>query len=246
MDGFFSKIDFLIRRRKQIRLERKLDAACDGRTVLMFHKIYAVGDDDSCDGYSEYSISKDKFLSMLDDAKRRGYLFVSPSELFKNDGKKKVLLTFDDVFDGVYNYLYPELKRRNIPFCIFPAIDLIDKEGYLSEKMIREMLEDSECVLGSHSISHCILRSLSDSEEEISESKTILQKKFSCTVDCIAYPYGSLVEVGSREKEYAKKNYKYGFSTLQTGLSDKVDRYFIPRINVNQINYESVINRFLV
>ena len=91
----------------------------DGRFVAMFHQI----ENDANGWYdNQYSISVDSFIEFIEDIQKMGYIIVSPYDIMVNDGKKKVVLTFDDSFEGVYKYVYPLLKEKKIPFVVFISV----------------------------------------------------------------------------------------------------------------------------
>ncbi len=51
--------------------------------------------------------------------KSNKYEMVSLEEYFIEDGKKKVMLTFDDGFIEIYQDVHPFLKKNNFPYTIF-------------------------------------------------------------------------------------------------------------------------------
>lgn len=222
-------------------LEWKLRGKFDGRFVAMFHQV----NDNSDEWYdNRYAISFSGFQTFVDNLQADGYEIVSPYDILDNDGKKKVVLSFDDAFDGVYHFVYPYLKQRNIPFVVFPAISKLQEKGYVDEKMLLEMTSQYQgCYVGAHSISHCNLRHLSEAEsrKEIVESGEILEKLLERTIDIFAYPYGSLDAVGKRERKTAKHKYQISFGTVQGGVTDKVDWGYVPRVNVNEENYDALL-----
>ena len=227
-------------RLKQRMIEKLALYQFDGRMALMFHE---VTDDKGAWYDARYSISTTSLCVLLDEIQRLGYDIVSPYELLVRDKRRKVCLTFDDVFRGVYENVFPIMKERGLPFVIFPAISLIGKEGYINEKMLLEMLEYEGTYLGTHSKTHCVLKEISkeQSVEEIEIPKRILEKKTGREIEIMAYPYGSLSEVGKREIRIVKKCYKFAFSTLQTCVWSYVNPHFIPRMNMNETNYSVVL-----
>lgn len=225
---------------KQKMLEKKEFRKYDGRLVLMFHEVSNKREH----WYDPaYSISADGFHELIAMLRQSGCLFVSPYEILNSDNQKKVCLTFDDTFQGVYDNVYPFLREENIPFTIFPAISLIGKENYISEEMIRDMMQYGGFYMGAHSVSHCVLRNVSEAQsaEELKQSKTLLETLFDTSVDILAYPYGSLREIGKRELRVAEKNYQFAFSTLQTCVTKDTNPYCIPRMNVNEENYGTIL-----
>ena len=83
------------------------------------------------------------------------------------------------------------------------------------------------------------------STQEIMNSKLILKKIISREVDYLAFPYGSVYAVSKREIKYAQEaGYKLAFSSLKGYLSNEAfhERWFLPRINVNGLNYKKLLN----
>lgn len=208
----------------------------DGRFVAMFHQI----ENDANGWYdNQYSISVDSFIEFIEDIQKMGYIIVSPYDIMVNDGKKKVVLTFDDSFEGVYKYVYPLLKEKKIPFVVFISVCKLRENGYINTEMLVEMTKNySECYIGSHGVTHCNLRHVSKRkcQEEIVQSKLILERIIEKKVELFAYPYGNIDAVGYRERCIAEKNYKLVFGTLQTGVTVKTRKDYIPRYNINE-NY---------
>lgn len=221
-------------------IEEKRKKEFDGRYVAMFHQV----DDDINKWYdNRYSISFESFKHYIIQLIESGYEIVSPYEIVKDDKKKKVVLTFDDAFDGIYYCVYPFLKELNIPFVVFPAIDKLDEQGYINMEMLVEMSNDySRCYIGGHSFSHCNLRKVSklQSRKEIIESGEQLEKCLKKKIKIFAYPYGSIEAVGKREQRYAKEKYEIAFGTVQTGITKHDSLTYLPRINVNELNVGDV------
>ncbi len=220
--------------------EHQLRMQYDGRFVAMFHQV----DDDADKWYdNQYSISFLGFQQFVDQLQKDGYEIVSPWEILKKEEKKKVVLSFDDVFAGVYFYVFPFLRQRNIPFVIFPAIDKLQENGFLNKEMLLEMAEYQNCYIGAHGISHGNLRQMSKEmcRKEIVESGNQLERIIKKPVELFAYPYGSLNAVGRRERLIAGQRYRTAFGTLQAGVTVRADHIYVPRINVNEKNYNHVL-----
>lgn len=225
---------------KQEAIEKRALKHFDGRMVLMFHEV----SDKKEEWYdARYSISAVGFRKLLDEIQSLGYDIVSPYEVLVDDGQKKICLTFDDVFAGVYENAFPIMQEKKVPFIIFPALLLLGKPGYINDKILLEFQNYERAYIGAHSKTHCVLKKEKTERclEEIEESKEILEKKINRRVELFAYPYGSLSEVGKKDIKIAKKCYKYAFSTLQSCIDEKVDPYFIPRMNINESNYNNVL-----
>lgn len=219
----------------QKKMEKRINKKSDGNiTAVMFHQI----EDEKSKWYDgRYAISFESFKRFLDDLQMEGISFVSPYEILQLDQRKKIVLTFDDVFDGIYYYVYPYLRLKKIPFVIFPAIKNMKEKGYINEQMLKEMTNNyADCFVGAHSFSHCNLSHLSreQCEYEIIASGNYLETLVEKKVDIFAYPFGDLTAVGLRERKIAEKRYGMAFGTLQAGVTENVDVFYIPRININE------------
>jgi peptidoglycan/xylan/chitin deacetylase (PgdA/CDA1 family) len=112
--------------------------------------------------------------------------------------KKAVILTFDDGYAGIYDYVLPILLRAGFrATCYVIAEDLVDgpKEErafpVVSCKQARELLA-AGFEIGSHSLTHMRLGKADHSQKvrEIYQSKQILAKALDTRIDTFAYPYG--------------------------------------------------------
>lgn len=155
------------------------------------------------------------------------------------------LITFDDAYDDVYEYALPILRENNIPFIVFVCTGLIDKEGFLSQKMLVKLSMDPLCTIGAHSLSHSFFRKMNNeqSKYELKHSKEILEQVIKKKVDYFAYPYGSVYACKIfRESRNAKySGYDAAFSTICLPGDIFHPLFFLPRICVNEKNVIRVI-----
>ena len=190
--------------------------------VLMLHDI-------SNDG-GDYSITKDNFIKLIDN---NDFCLI---EELKQGNKAKYVLTFDDAFENVYYIARNVLSKLQIPYYIFICVEYIDKEGYLSNSQIKEMVKDGYCHLGSHLLHHKLARFMSEEEltKELIESKDYLEKTYNTKVDYLAFPYGSMYACSKSNIEKAKRYYKYVFTTIPIPCNEEyINEYAYPRININ-------------
>ena len=230
----------------QYCIEKLLKNTNFNRKVFMFHVV----SDNRENWYNkDYSISMKNFSMFVDKIQHAGFEIVSSLDFFKNDGKKKVLLTFDDAYSCIYEEVFPFLRDKDIPFIVFQTWDLLGKNKYLNQEMIREMLKFNKFELGAHSISHSRLSDMDDEMSfiEIRNSKTNLEQCFNVSIYGMAYPYGAMSDVKFRDMNFTKKaGYNYAFGTVSIGISSKIKgKFYLPRINVNQENYRIIISRCL-
>lgn len=182
--------------------------------VIMLHSVD--NDNDSC------AISFENFISFVDCFK----------EEIKN---KRIVLTFDDGFESVYTKCFKYLFKKKLPFVCFLVTDFIGKPNYLSEKQIFEMLKSGLLTIGSHGKTHVVLNKLktSDLENEIIQSKKILEKVFGLPVSIFAYSHGFYDK--KTIKMVKKAGYRFAYAAT-SNLSDYllINKYKIPRYNLKE------------
>lgn len=220
--------------------EKSLEIKEQQEYVFMFHQV--------CDRIDDcfdkrYSISFESFKIFIYEI-LKVFEVGETKDLFL-DNSKRVVITFDDAFVEVYTKVFPFLTKIGIPFIVFQTVNYINSKGYLTDEMLRELVKSDLCTIGTHSVSHSRLRRLnvSDVKKEIELPREILHKYLGNHPTIMAYPYGSLYAIGKREKVIAAKCYEYAYSTICGGVSSNSDRYFIPRININEDNYLDWIER---
>lgn len=187
---------------------------------------------------------------------------ISPNRFFallnKNEktNGNKLLLTFDD---GLKNNLHvlEVLNRKKLSAVLFIVPEFIDsnkpKEFYLknirptinphidteSEDFTPLSWEDLKTIstnhfIGSHSLSHTMLKSHHDSnflDLEIEGSKKIIEEKLSITCESFCSINNSLSSLNSSSKALIKKHYTYHFTTI-AGCNYLSGPQFIKRINI--------------
>lgn len=194
------------------------------KKVWMLHAL-------SLENYS-YSLSSENFVLFLN--------------YVESDLKRGCsLLTFDDGFDSVFNYAFPILKQKNIPFVCFLVVDYIDKPGYLSSDQIKEMMKSGLMTIQSHGVTHKVLSNLSEPEikREISYSKIALESKFSCSIDSFAYSHGIIAKKASLFLK--KSGYKKAYIATNDIVSILLkNKYSLPRIAIHDRNINEIIGLY--
>lgn len=187
-----------------------------------------------------YNLTVEDFIKLL--VKLKGYNVVKLEEWETADNF--VAITVDDVPRDFYYNAFPLLKKFKIPFTLFVATSLLDKEGYITTDQLKEFSSCELCTIGSHGIYHgeYTLLTKSDKIKELKESRNILESITGCHIDMYAFPYGSMFACGYSHKKIVRKFYKYGFGTVQVPVTRPMflPKYYIPRINVSS----SFINNF--
>ena len=201
--------------------------------VLMYHHIT----DDHKDIMASCQHKPAIFEITLKRLKSEGYYFVSVDEMMniieQRNSTRFAVVTFDDIMDDVYTNAYPILKAMQIPFMLFVAPGLINTKEFVTMEHLLEMAKDPLCSIGSHSVSHCNLRKVENSAEEIIESKKQLEILIGHPIKYMAYPYGWHCDVSKKNmKEAEKAGYKCAFGTIQSMISQtsSKNRFFLPRM----------------
>lgn len=181
--------------------------------IIMYHNV-AVLDDPKLNDVTPETFRNEMFFLVkehytvhtLDD-------FLEARNKQEQLPNRSVIITFDDGFEGVYQYAFPILKEFNLPAIVFIPSDFINKEGYLTLNQIKEMQDSGLISFGSHTVSHSYLPELSaDRQEwEIKESKHRLEAILGKEVNYLAYPSGGFTE---NIKDILKANgYKVAVTT---------------------------------
>lgn len=129
-----------------------------------------------------------------------------------SESEYQVMICFDDGWAGIYDYK-DELIRQQIFPTIFIAVDLIGKNGYLTERQIRE-LASMGFRFQAHTWSHQDLTTFDDGglEHELKESKDRLEEMFSHSFYAICFPMGRF------SSSVKRKSLDCGYTELYTSL----------------------------
>lgn len=216
--------------------------------VLMFHQ---VNDDQTKWETKGCSITSVSFRNLITELKQADCSFSPISMILNHEtDEKQIFITFDDASRDVFTNAAPVLLENNIPFLIFLTTSYIDKDGYLSQSMIHELLKSELCTIGSHTVTHPMMRYLnSDSAmAELIQSKAILENTFGNKVEYFAFPYGSVYACSAENvRQASAAGYKLSFSTMSSSLTNNSiqEGKFLPRINMNEANYRDRGRKYL-
>ena len=134
-----------------------------------------------------------------------GYKTISVNDYIKRKKlhNKYVIITFDDSYASVYEFALPILKKYSFTATIFVITNYIEDWNKWDYQLFRfrllhctwDQLRDlvSEgWEIGSHTVTHRNLKSLSDIEvqSELKNSKDLLENKLQKSVNIISYPFG--------------------------------------------------------
>ena len=174
------------------------------------------------------NITPQKFEANLKLLKDNGFTFIPLKEAVEYlQGKrttlppKSVVLTADDGWESVYSYMYPIIKKLNIPVTLFiyPA-SISSGKHFLSWEQLKELKNTGLFDIQGHTYSHPNFKvaksKLSPAayeqfvQKELVMSKKILEDKMGIKVTLLAWPFG--IYNNYLENEAAKAGYVMAFT----------------------------------
>lgn len=239
-------IDLFNDKRIRRRYARHSSASGRGSVILMYHHVAEIcpeGVSVSC-----YSSIDDFKMLLVELGKSKQFVPLSDlcGELLKGTvPQDKVVITFDDVPEDVYVNAIPILKEFSIPYTLYIATSLIGKRGFLSTEQIMELSRDPLCTIGSHTVSHCMLKRKDvNPQYEFSESKKILEQLIGKPVKHFAYPYGTPYAISKKVIEQMKSSGLYSSATCT--IPAYVNEYSLMNIfSLPRIHSQLFINEYL-
>ncbi|MGR6001754.1 polysaccharide deacetylase family protein [Bacillus cereus] len=209
-----------------------------------------------------YSVFKNDFIKQISFLEKKKFQFITPKDLddYLNDQKqmphKCALITFDDVDRSVYNYAYPILKQKNIPFTIFIITGAIGQSNFngltmINWSQIKEMNRSNLVTIGTHTHQlHYIendekppfLKSnnIATFVEDSKKSREAFYSHLGYEPKYFAYPYG--YGLPQTDKILLSQKYDLLF-TLAPGIVNKdTPAFFVNRVLVDDISWKAIKN----
>jgi peptidoglycan/xylan/chitin deacetylase (PgdA/CDA1 family) len=195
--------------------------------ILYYHAV-----SDRYFGLAEMFVTPAEFDQQMNYLKQNNYTPILFDQLDEVDRiEKPVLITFDDGYENNYTDAYPILKKYGFRATIFPCTAFIGQPRFLKTGQIKEMTDLIS--FQSHAVSHEPLAGLGRDtiEQELAQSKKILEELTGQKVVALAYPYGSYNEdvlaAAIKHYNFAVTN-RYGFYYLSDHRF-KMLRLYVPR-----------------
>ena len=170
-------------------------------TALMYHEVTSDGN-----RHDDWGISPEQLEADINYFLENGYVTITASELANEsmdnlEGKKILLLTFDDGYVGWYTDVYPILRRTGAKATMFVVGAYINRYGYLGEAQIREMANCGLIEIGNHTnhvhqmpkdalITLYNSANVRDVLDDIKSNSARISGITGKTVTSIAWPYG--------------------------------------------------------
>ncbi|MCL6500616.1 MAG: polysaccharide deacetylase family protein [Candidatus Pacearchaeota archaeon] len=212
--------------------------------------------------FQRYFQTKEQLRNTIRSMKKKGYNFISVSELEKLianydstefDTTRYALLTFDDGLECFYKNAYPILLEENVKATLFiTTVAIRDSISgpYLSWKQIKEMYKSGLIDVQSHTHnSHVItgnnkslVTSMKKGEDSLTyclrlfadffKSKEIIENKLGNRVIAIAWPFGWGNDVARRMAFLAGYSLYFGVNGENYNFGKKYKD--LPRIEVGE------------
>lgn len=191
------------------------------------------------------AISTAEFEQQLQALKDGGITVITMQDFLawrrgeKSIPEKSAVITIDDGYRSAYDVAWPSLKKFGYPFTMFVYTKYVNVGGKsLTWDQLREM-HAAGVEIGSHSTSHANLnqrKGRDDAayraflEEELAESKRVIEEHMGAPVLTFAYPYGNHNELArevGRAAGYEALFTVAGHKVGHASPADALGRYII-------------------
>ena len=218
--------------------------------ILMYHHVVPA---DRVLALAPFAVSHDLFSEQLDWLTRAGFRTISLGELFdvqggpewRVEGRKPVVITFDDCPAGLLDHAIPELTRRGMTATFFAvAAKLGGNNDWDAEQGAPEIplmtsvdlqkLADNGFEIGSHGLTHSNLRKCLPEQirRELIDSRQIREETVGGPIRFFAYPFGEYPEGFSGYCQDA--GYRGAVSIFSRARTVIEDPYCMRRILVHE------------
>ncbi len=204
--------------------------------VLMYHNISKEKN------YQDVHVKA--FYNQMKLMKKMGYNAVNLNKINSKNYQKNFVITFDDAYQNIHNYVMPILKELDYTATCFFVSNYINQFNYwdIGNKDFKKIplmtdaqlnkWKDNDFEVGSHSLDHSNLNNLNENEliAQLSDSKKIFKDKFNIDVESFSYPYG---KYNKNVIQLVKKYYRFAVTTKRSRFKfNKFDLLEIPRIPI--------------
>lgn len=159
-----------------------------GNRILLYH---AIGTKLEHDSYG-LSISKETFFEHMMFLKENYEIIPIDDDYVNNLDRNTVSITFDDGYEDNL-YALEICEKLNIPFTLYITTGMIAKKNYLNRDQILKFANSKVCALGTHSVTHPHLDTLSYEEQytELQKSKRTLEEIVGYEITYMSFPHGN-------------------------------------------------------
>jgi peptidoglycan/xylan/chitin deacetylase (PgdA/CDA1 family) len=191
---------------------------------LMYHSVTS-----DSERWGDYAVSPEQLDNDIQYFLDCGYITMTATELANAnmsdiDGRKILLLTFDDGYSNFYTEVFPILQKHNVKATMFLIGSYLNRYGYLTEDEAYELAHSGLVEIGNHTdaIHHTpveLLRSIYndatgafDVIADVKQNGEVLKQVIGMDITSISWPYGYYTTaIDSAVKN--QLGYKISFST---------------------------------
>lgn len=214
--------------------------------VLCYHQI-------APDQHDDMTLSPTYFRQHMNYLAAHGYQPITLEEARQFLWGKKllrgkpVLITFDDGYDGVYRYAFPELKKHKFPAVVFLVVGKIGAPKptpHLTLKQLKAMKSSGLIEFGSHTYDlHTLIperlaaRGIFPDQvlNDLKKSRSELKRLLDADVTAFAWPYGHY------DEQCLQLAARAGF-TMQFNTEYGVSRPYQGTLRIRRVRLSSGIN----
>lgn len=214
--------------------------------ILLYHYVEYVKDKKDLTRQS-LNINPDIFEKQIKTLKNAGYTFVTVKDIGNAlDGTtqlpdKPVVITLDDGHWDLYTDVLPILKKYNAKATAYIIPGFLEGSDFLTIKQLQKVADSGLIEIGAHTVHHAWLKggSLEFVEEEVKQSKIMLERLIKKPVVSFAYPSGAFDEQAI--KAVRKTKFQTAVSTVPGIENSNANRYFLFRIRPGKRTDEELL-----
>jgi peptidoglycan/xylan/chitin deacetylase (PgdA/CDA1 family) len=147
--------------------------------------------------FKKYNVPDDVFEAQMKYVREEGYTPLTMRQAIMDKQhntlpRKPIVITFDDGWRSQYENALPVLKEYKIPATFYIYTNVIGGGAYMTWDNLNELVS-LNMEIADHTKSHPRLTKITQSklDEELVESRRILERKLHVPVNDFAYPYGN-------------------------------------------------------
>lgn len=144
------------------------------------------------------------------------------------------IVTMDDGDPSVYEIAAPIFEHYSIPYIVYAVPGRIGQNDHMTPAQLRD-LSDRGAVIGSHSMTHRSMASLSRAElmSELMTSKKVLEDITGKRVISFAYPFGTLRDFNQPVADAMREaGYDFALTSQHGPVLAGQDPMMLPRIKI--------------
>lgn len=221
--GYFNYEDFIDNKKLEIETsfanqeEKIIDHNTTTIPILVYHKIGKVLlSPVNNKPLKAFTVSQDIFEEQIQFIKSEGYTPLTMQDLIRDKQNqtlppKPIAITFDDGWRSQYENALPILVKNNIPATFYIYTGVIGGKAYMTWDNLHELVADN-MEIGDHTKNHPRLTKIAPEklDEELLQSKIILERDLHVKVTDFAYPYGNYND------NIIKELKQYGYISART------------------------------